>query len=80
MNGDLEVWKHILAGERHRRRVRPSAPPEPAAGRSFRIRVKQSAGPRSRVISVSAPDATQATEQALRQLGEGWTVLEVDAA
>lgn len=80
LNGDDEVWRRILAGERRVGRVRPASRPERPSTRSFRIRVKQSAGPRSRVVSISAADEQQATARALEQLGAGWTVLEVDAA
>ena len=47
-------------------------------GESYRVRVKQTQGPRSRVLDVSAGDEEDARSQALAELGEGWEVLQVE--
>jgi len=47
-----------------------------AATPRFRVRVKQSDGPRSRVIDVHADSAEQARSRALAKLGQGWEVVD----
>lgn len=47
---------------------------------SFRVRVSQVVGPRSRFVSVTARSPKQAGELALEEIGEGWQVLEVKLA
>jgi len=44
----------------------------------WRVRVRVTGGNRSRSLSVEAPDSVQARETALRHVGAGWSVLEVD--
>jgi PilZ domain len=58
-----------------------AADPEPAAGSPrFRVRVKQSGGSRSRTIEIAAESAELATAQVLSEIGEGWEVIETEAA
>jgi hypothetical protein len=45
----------------------------------FRVRIKQTSGPRSRSIDVSAPDAASAAAHALEEVGDDWKVLDVAA-
>jgi hypothetical protein len=45
---------------------------------SYRVRVKQIQGPRSRSVDVTAGSEDEAREQALAELGEGWQVLVVE--
>ena len=60
------------------------AEPEKAAAPrkpSFRVRVSQKSGPRSRYLVVSANDPAQAGRKALREVGKDeWEVLEVRLA
>jgi hypothetical protein len=57
----------------------PEAPPEPAPPEAqFKVRAQQTGGPRSRTLKVDATSPEQAEKVALRQLGEGWTVLGVE--
>lgn len=63
-------------------RSAPAAAPEPAPDTrpEFRVRVKQSAGPRSRTLRVRAASSDEARRRAMRELGDGWEILSVDAA
>ena len=45
---------------------------------SYRVRVKQIQGPRSRNLDVTAASEEEARNQAQAELGEGWQVLEVE--
>jgi hypothetical protein len=56
----------------------PAPPPPPRL--EFRVRVKQSNGPRSRTLKVKAGSPTEARKTALAELGRGWEVLSVEAA
>ncbi|MEB2345092.1 MAG: PilZ domain-containing protein [Deltaproteobacteria bacterium] len=47
----------------------PSSPPR------FRVRVKQSDGPRSRILDIAAETAERASAAALAQVGAGWEAL-----
>jgi len=69
-------------------RVAPSARPPPVPSRevpekpalpAFRVRVKQTSGPRSRVLEVSAASLDDARRRARAKLGAGWEVLTVEA-
>jgi Tfp pilus assembly protein PilZ len=53
------------------------APPQ-AAPLRYRVRVKQTNGPRSRTIEVHAETEIQARAAALRETGAGWEVAGVD--
>ena len=57
----------------------PPVPPPPA-GDPYRVRVKQSDGPRSRTVEVCATCAEAAAKRALAGLGRGWEVLKVERA
>jgi hypothetical protein len=46
-------------------------------GQSYRVRVKQTQGPRSRLLDVTGSDEEGARSQVLTELGEGWEVLQV---
>jgi len=52
---------------------------EPASGRRFRVHATQIAGPRSRRVDVTAPDADDAPALALEELGSDWKVVRVEA-
>jgi len=54
------------------------AAPEPPPGDPFRVRVKQSSGPRSRTVEVRAKSPDEAARRALAELGSGWEVLRVE--
>ena len=45
---------------------------------SYRVRVKQTEGPRSRILDVAASSEEDARSRALAELGEGWQVLQVE--
>jgi hypothetical protein len=53
----------------------PSGPAPPPSGPRFRVRVKQTDGPRSRMLDVAAETADAARAMALDQLGAGWEAL-----
>lgn len=57
----------------------PEAEP-PAPQPQFRVRIKQSQGPRSRTVSVGADSEDDARRQALHAAGAGWIVLGVERA
>ena len=57
----------------------PEAEP-PAPQPQFRVRIKQSQGPRSRTLSVGADSEDDARRQALHAAGAGWIVLGVERA
>ena len=54
------------------------ASPEPARTREYRIRIKQSGGPRTCQIVASGASKESAVKAALSEVGEGWIVLEVE--
>jgi PilZ domain-containing protein len=58
----------------------PAAPPPEAPSAEFRVRVKQSDGPRSRTLKVKAGSLAEARKAALVELGRGWEILSVEAA
>jgi hypothetical protein len=57
----------------------PKPPPAPALP-EYRVRVKQTAGPRSRTLKLPAADPADARKRALRELGAGWEILSVEAS
>ena len=57
---------------------KPVAPPEPPPGDPFRVRIKQSDGPRSRTLAVRAKTPEDAAKKALADAGRGWEVLRVE--
>jgi hypothetical protein len=50
----------------------------PSARARFRVRVSQTSGPRSRIITVEGATEDDACGAALAQVGEGWKVLQVE--
>jgi len=52
----------------------------PAAQPQYRVRIKQSQGPRSRTVSVEAESEDDARRQALHAAGAGWIVLGAERA
>jgi hypothetical protein len=59
----------------------PEVSPKPAPPETqFRVRAQQTGSPRSRTLTVGADSPEQAKTVALRQLGEGWTVLDAELA
>jgi Tfp pilus assembly protein PilZ len=52
--------------------------PSDSAGMEFRVRVKQEGGPRSRALVLRGESADDARTEALRIVGRGWMILEVE--
>jgi hypothetical protein len=62
-------------------KAEPEAKEEPPSVQpQFKVRIKQSQGPRSRTVSVEADSEDDARSQALHAAGAGWIVLGVDRA
>jgi hypothetical protein len=59
--------------------AKPAPPPAPPKAK-FRVRVSQTSGARSRILTVGADDAEHAKKVALQELGDGWKILQVEAA
>jgi hypothetical protein len=59
-------------------REAPAPPPRRAAPR-FKVRVKQTDGPRSRILDIEADDADGARARALAEVGKGWEIVEATA-
>jgi hypothetical protein len=55
-------------------------PPPPVPEETFRVRVKQSNGPRSRSFTVRAPSPEEARKRASAEIGRGWEILSIEAA
>lgn len=53
--------------------------PPPAVRNRFRVRVKQSDGPRSRTLEILAETADEARDRALADAGKGWEAVAVEA-
>lgn len=60
--------------------ARRPAPAPPPSGPRFRVRVKQTDGPRSRILDVAADTADAARAEALAQLGSGWETVGAEPA
>jgi hypothetical protein len=58
----------------------PAAPSGPDLRPDFRVRAKQSDGPRSRTLKVKARSPSDARKNALAELGRGWEILSIEAA
>ncbi len=58
----------------------PPPPPVPRRLPWWRLRVKQSQGSRTRMVTLAAASAEEAAAQSLAEMGEGWEVLEVRPA
>jgi hypothetical protein len=56
----------------------PPAAPKPA-GTRFRVRVKQSDGPRSRSVEVLANSPDEARARVLAEVGAGWEAVAADS-
>jgi PilZ domain len=56
----------------------PKPPPAPKLP-DYRVRVKQTDGPRSRILKLGAANPDDARKRALAELGRGWEVLSVEA-
>jgi hypothetical protein len=56
----------------------PPKPPAAPALTEYRVRVKQTDGPRSRTLKLGAASPDDARKRALAELGLGWEVLSVD--
>jgi Tfp pilus assembly protein PilZ len=52
--------------------------PSDSAGMEFRVRIKQEGGPRSRTMVLHGESEAEARTQALRAVGAGWVILEVE--
>jgi hypothetical protein len=73
--GEAPAGRHSCASEAS------GPPPEsrPEAPKTeFRVRVKQSGGPRSRTLMLRCGSAKEARERALTVAGSGWVVLEAE--
>jgi len=46
----------------------------------WRLRVKETNGPRTRLVTLAAPSAEDAAAQSLAEMGAGWEVIEVKPA
>jgi hypothetical protein len=56
----------------------PKPPPAPKLP-EYRVRVKQTEGPRSRILKLGATSPDDARKRAVAELGRGWEVLSVEA-
>jgi Tfp pilus assembly protein PilZ len=76
-----ETINSLEGGDSRRQPSTPAAlpaAPEPAKTR-FRVRVKQSDGPRSRSVEILAESPDEARARALAQLGAGWEAVAADS-
>ena len=73
-----EAYYRLLEDNPGKTEAAPEVAPalEPELG-SFRVRLQQSSGPRSRTLAVRAADEEEARAAALSSVGAGWTVLDV---
>lgn len=84
-----ETYYRLLAGwmrEDPKRADRPRGPSaatadadEPFDLTSYRVRVRSVAGPRTRTLTIEARSVEAARGEALRYVGEGWRVIDVEA-
>jgi hypothetical protein len=56
----------------------PTTPPAPS--KRFRVRVKQTDGPRMRTVQIAAESPENARALALREVGAGWEIAAVESA
>ena len=79
---EAEAWRE-LACERYA--LRGDATPPPAAAElapaqsRFRVRLKQTEGPRSRSLEIAADSADEARVRALADVGSGWEAIAAEA-
>jgi Tfp pilus assembly protein PilZ len=78
LDAPAAYYEHINALAREMKA--PAAPAEPAVPRNrFRVRVKQSEGPRSRSLEIFADSADEARARALADVGSGWEAVAAEA-
>jgi Tfp pilus assembly protein PilZ len=46
---------------------------------TYRLRVRQTSGPRSKTLSIEATSAEEAGAEALRRTGSGWQIIEIES-
>lgn len=76
-----ETIASLEGGDSRRQTSAPAASPaapQPARTR-FRVRVKQSDGPRSRSVEILAESPDEARERALAEVGAGWEAVAADS-
>jgi hypothetical protein len=61
-------------------RAADTPPAESSQGSAYRVRVKQTSGPRSRTLRITAASEQEAKVAASAALDEGWEILAVDPA
>jgi hypothetical protein len=60
---------------------KPALPPVPPRRSSWwRLRIKQTDGPRTRMVTLAAESKEHAIAQSLAELGEGWEIVEAVAS
>ena len=74
--GALARWMRVETpdGRRGSHPAEPVAAPLP----TWRVRVRADGSTRSRALTLEAESATEAREMALRHIGAGWRVIEID--
>jgi len=60
-------------------RAAPEIRPEEQARLTYRVRVRDDQGPRSRCLAIEASSPDEACNEALRWAGGGWRVLDIEA-
>jgi hypothetical protein len=77
--GYLQLVRTAMRAEEAPARTAPTtASPEPTDGSAYRVRAKQTSGPRSRSVEVNAASEEEAKQMASAELGEDWEILTVD--
>jgi hypothetical protein len=46
---------------------------------TYRLRVRETSGPRSKTLSIEAASAEEAGAEALRRTGAGWQIIEIES-
>ena len=62
------------------RMAKPKPKPEPKIEARYRVKAKQTVGPRSRALVISATSREHAKSQAIEQIGSDWEIVEVKPA
>jgi len=62
------------------RMPKPKPKPEPKIEARYRVKAKQTVGPRSRALVLSATSREHAKSQAIEQIGSDWEIVEVKPA
>lgn len=77
--GYLQLLRTAMRAEEATPPIAPTtASPEPTDGSAYRVRAKQTSGPRSRSVEIHAASEEEAKQRASAKLGEGWEILTVD--